>query len=39
MSCGSCIGLIVLAGIVYLAIWVIENFIYPIPEQVKKVCG
>ncbi len=30
------IGLIVLAGIVYLAIWVIENFIYPIPDQVKK---
>jgi hypothetical protein len=30
------IGLIVLAGIVYLAIWVIESFIYPIPELVKK---
>jgi hypothetical protein len=30
------IGLIVLAGIVYLAIWVVESFIYPIPEMVKK---
>lgn len=30
------IGLIVLAGIIYLAIWVIENFIYPIPERVKQ---
>jgi hypothetical protein len=30
------IGLIVLAGVIYLAIWVIENFIFPIPEQVKK---
>jgi len=30
------IGLIVLAGIIYLAIWVIEAFIYPIPDQVKK---
>ena len=30
------IGLIVLAGIIYLAIWVIESFIYPIPDQVKK---
>ncbi len=30
------IGLIVLAGVIYLAIWVIESFIYPIPEQVKK---
>ena len=30
------IGLIVLAGIIYLAIWVIESFIYPIPEMVKK---
>jgi hypothetical protein len=30
------IGLIVLAGIVYLAIWVIENFIRPIPERVKQ---
>jgi uncharacterized protein YhhL (DUF1145 family) len=30
------IGLIILAGIVYLAIWVIENFIHPIPERVKQ---
>lgn len=30
------IGLIVLAGIIYLAIWVIESFIYPIPERVKQ---
>jgi hypothetical protein len=30
------IGLIVLAGIVYLAIWVIEKFIYEIPEKVKQ---
>lgn len=30
------IGLIILAGIVYLAIWVIESFIYPIPERVKQ---
>jgi len=30
------VGLIVLAGIVYLAIWVIESFIYPIPEKVKQ---
>jgi hypothetical protein len=30
------IGLIVLAGVIYLAIWVIESFIYPIPERVKQ---
>lgn len=30
------IGLIILAGIVYLAIWVIEQFIIPIPEKVKQ---
>lgn len=30
------IGLIVLAGVVYLAIWVIESFIWPIPEKVKQ---
>jgi hypothetical protein len=30
------IGLIVLAGVVYLAIWVIESFIYPIPDKVKQ---
>ncbi len=30
------IGLIVLAGIVYLAIYVIETFVSPIPEKVKQ---
>jgi O-antigen ligase len=30
------IGLIVLCGVVYLAIWVIESFVTPIPEQIKK---
>jgi len=30
------IGLIILAGVVYLAIWVIESFIFPIPEKVKQ---
>jgi uncharacterized membrane protein len=30
------IGLIILCGIVYLAIWVIERFAYPIPEKVKQ---
>ncbi len=30
------IGLIVLCGIIYLAIWVIESFVTAIPEQVKK---
>jgi hypothetical protein len=30
------IGLIILAGIVYLAIWVIETFVYSIPERVKQ---
>ena len=30
------IGLVILCGIIYLAIWVIENFIMAIPEQVKK---
>jgi hypothetical protein len=30
------VGLIILAGIVYLAIWVIESFIHPIPEKVKQ---
>jgi CDP-diglyceride synthetase len=29
------IGLIILCGIVYLAIWVIESFVQPIPEKVK----
>ena len=30
------IGLIVLAGVIWLAIYVIESFVWPIPEQVKK---
>jgi hypothetical protein len=30
------IGLIVLCGIVYIAIWVIESFVYAIPEKVKQ---
>ena len=30
------IGLIVLCGIIYLAIWVIEQFVMAIPEQIKK---
>jgi hypothetical protein len=30
------VGLIVLCGIVYLAIWVIESFVHPIPEKVKQ---
>jgi hypothetical protein len=30
------IGVIILCGIVYLAIWVIEQFITPIPEKVKQ---
>ena len=30
------IGSICLAGVIYLAIWVIEAFIYPIPEKVKQ---
>jgi hypothetical protein len=30
------IGLIVLCGIIYLAIWVIESFVTPIPDQIKK---
>jgi|KBSMisStaDraftv2_1062788.scaffolds.fasta_scaffold01071_6 hypothetical protein len=30
------IGLIILCGIVWLAIWVIESFIMPIPEPIKK---
>lgn len=30
------IGLIILAGVIYLAIWVIESFILAIPEQIKK---
>jgi hypothetical protein len=30
------IGLIVLCGIIYLAIWVIESFVMAIPERVKQ---
>ena len=30
------VGLIILAGIVYLAIWVIEQFITPIPYKIKQ---
>ena len=30
------IGLIVLCGVVYLVIWVIENFVRPIPEKIKQ---
>jgi hypothetical protein len=30
------IGLIILCGIIYLAIWVIENFVTPIPEKIKQ---
>jgi hypothetical protein len=30
------IGLIILCGIVYLAIWVIESFVMVIPERIKQ---
>lgn len=30
------IGLIILCGIIYLAIWVIESFVIAIPEKVKQ---
>ena len=30
------VGLIVLAGVIYLAIWVIETFVTAIPEMIKK---
>jgi hypothetical protein len=30
------IGLIILCGVIYLAIYVIETFAYPIPERVKQ---
>lgn len=30
------IGLIILCGIVYLAIWVIEQFVTAIPEKIKQ---
>jgi hypothetical protein len=30
------IGLIILCGIIYLAIWVIESFVTQIPEKIKQ---
>lgn len=30
------VGLIILCGIIYLAIWVIESFVIAIPEKVKQ---
>jgi hypothetical protein len=30
------IGLIILCGIIYLAIWVIEQFVTAIPEKIKQ---
>ena len=30
------IGLIILAGVIYLAIWVIEQFIIAIPPKIKQ---
>lgn len=30
------IGLIILCGIIYLAIWVIESFVTPIPAKIKQ---
>jgi len=30
------IGLIILCGVIWLAIYVIEQFVMPIPEQIKK---
>jgi len=30
------IGIIILAGVVYLAIWVIEQFIQPLPQKVVQ---
>lgn len=30
------VGLVILCGIVYLAIWVIEQFVMAIPERVKQ---
>jgi len=34
--CWFLIGLIILAGVVYLAIWVINTFVYPIPAKVVQ---
>ena len=30
------VGVVVLAGVIYLAIWVIESFVQPIPAKVKQ---
>jgi hypothetical protein len=30
------IGLIILCGVIWLVIWVVEQFIMPIPDQIKK---
>jgi hypothetical protein len=30
------VGLIVVCGVIYLAIWVIESFVIAIPERVKQ---
>jgi hypothetical protein len=30
------IGLIILCGVIYLVIWVVEQFVMPIPPQIKK---
>jgi hypothetical protein len=30
------IGLIILCGVIWIVIWVIEQFVMPIPEQIKK---
>jgi len=30
------IGIIILAGVVWLFIWVIESFVQPIPEKIKQ---
>ena len=30
------VGLTIICGVIYLAIWVIESFVTPIPERVKQ---
>ena len=30
------VGLIIICGVIYLAIWVIESFVIAIPERVKQ---
>lgn len=30
------IWIVILSGIIYLAIWVVEQFVSPIPERVKQ---